>query len=143
MASTTPVHHRPLLAMLLASTLGCAACNTTRPEHGKPYPAEAPLAANLDVHALREVTRLRLTNTSGVSFGPATVWVNAAYSLPIDGLAVNQQLDLPLNSFRNEHGQTFRGGGFFSTELPTNVVKAEIADERGRFTLVVVRDEVE
>lgn len=129
--------------MLLASTLGCAACNTTRPDLGKPYPAGTPVAGNLDVHALREVTRLRLTNTSGVTFGPATVWVNAAYSLPIDGLAVNQRLDLPLNEFRNEYGQTFRGGGFFSTELPTNVVKAEIVDERGRFGLVVVRDEFE
>jgi hypothetical protein len=143
MASTTPVHHRPLLALLLAPALACAACNTTRPDLGKPYPAEAPLAANLDVHALREVNRLRLTNTSGVAFGPATVWINAAYSLPIDGLAVNQRLDLPLNEFRNEYGQTFRGGGFFASELPSRVVKAEVIDERGRFGLVVVRDEVE
>lgn len=101
------------------------------------------MAAQLNVHAFREVTRLRLTNTSDVTFGPATVWVNAAWAYPIDGLAINQRLDLPLNEFRNEYGQPFRGGGFFATEIPTPVVKAEIVDDRGRFELIMVRDEIE
>ena len=128
-------------------TIACGAalggCQTVRPELGKPYPAEAPKVAVLDVQVFREVNRLRLTNTSGVTFGPSTVWVNAAYALPIDGLAIGDRLDLHLGEFRNEYGQTFRAGGFFSTQIPTHVVKAEIVDDRGRYEMIVVRDEVE
>ncbi len=121
-------------------------CNAPRPDLGKPYPAELAQAHQLDVQVMRNENRLRFTNTSGVAFGEfgeARVWVNAAYSLPINGLAIGQRVDLPLYDFRNEYGQRFRAGGFFATEIPTRVVKAEIVDDRGRFELVVVRDEVE
>ena len=128
-------------------TIACGAalggCQTVRPDLGKPYPAELPQAAVLDVQVFREINRLRFTNTSGVSFGPSTIWVNAAYSRPIDGVAIGQRVDLHLGEFRNDYGQAFRAGGFFSTQIPTHVVKAEIVDDRGRYEMVVVRDEFE
>ena len=129
------------LALALALAAGCAA--KTIPALGKPYPSELPVGAALDVQVFRQQNRLRFTNTSGIVFGEARVWVNAAYSLPITGLAVGQRVDLPLRDFRNDFGQPFRAGGFFATEQPTPVVKAEIVDERGRFSMVVVRDELE
>jgi len=135
----------PVAAAILAAGAGVGAGCTpnTRPELGKPYPTDTPGEFDLDVQVFRNQNRIAITNTSGIVFGEARVWVNAAYSLPIAGLAIGQRIELPLQDFRNEYGQPFRAGGFFATEIPMRVVKAEIVDERGTFELVVVRDVVD
>lgn len=112
--------------VLLAS---CAAPSNPVP-YAATYP-ELPRDRTLDIQVFRSSKRLELTNTTATAFGPSTIWLNKWYSYPIDGLAVGQSLDIPLTSFRDENSEAFRGGGFFATERPEDLVLAELETAKG------------
>lgn len=94
----------------------------------------------LDVQVFRRESRISLTNTSPYDFGPSTLWVNAAYSRPIESLRIGQSVELSLHEFRNEHSQPFRAGGFFATDLPSRLVLTEIETDDRLYGLIVVED---
>ncbi len=121
-----------LLAALLAMLDGCAGASAkTGLVQGPAYPRPKHQTRTLDIQVFRGNTKLRLTNTTAHAFGPCTLWLNAQFSRPIDGLEVGQTLDLPLRSFRDEYGDVFRGGGFFAAVKPETLVLAqlEVGDE--------------
>lgn len=136
------MHLRPLTTLAgCLLLLGCAAPPASIP-HARPYPEDIPAGPTIDIQVFPRATRLELTNTTARSFGPSTLWLNKAYSRPIDGLAVGQSLSIPLAEFRNEHGEPFRGGGFFATEPPDRLVLAQLetgpAGRRELLGLVVI-----
>jgi hypothetical protein len=104
----------------------------------RPYPGDLPLVEVLDVQVQRDEVWITMTYTSARSFGPSTLWINGAYSREIRGFEPGQTLTLLLNEFRREDGKRFRAGGFFATELPSDLVLAEIEAEEGRFGFIVV-----
>jgi len=108
-----------------------------------PYPGEKPRIDVLDVQVFREGRHMSFTNTSARAFGPARVWVNGAYSHPLDGLEIGESVDLDLNQFVDADDRPFRGGGFFATERPSVLVLVEIETDAGRYDLVVVTDQPE
>lgn len=118
---------------------GCAGDSTV--DYARAYPADNSAGTTLDVQVFRRSDSLTLTNTSAQAFGPGTVWVNRAFSRPIDGLRVGQSITMSLHEFRNEYSQKFRAGGFFATEVPSSLVLCEIEHEGRFFGLVVVEDE--
>jgi hypothetical protein len=131
---------------LLGAAAGCSGPVTAGPEaHARAYPFEADRAQVHDIQVFREGTHLRLTNTTAKSFGPGTLWVNQRFSLPVDGLAVGQSLDLNLYDFVDEFGEKFRAGGFFATRNPDPVVlvQYETAADDAMHGLVLVRDDVD
>lgn len=99
----------------------------------------------LDIQVFRRQTEIELTNTTARSFGPSTLWLNARFSRPIDGFAVGQTLLLKLSDFKDEFGDSFRGGGFLATERPERLALAEIqpgdAKPPAMLGLVVVGEE--
>jgi hypothetical protein len=105
------------------------------------FPEGARQSTSMDIQVFRRTTSLLLTNTSTRVFGPSRIWVNKQFSLPIDGLAVGQTLDLDLRDFRNEHSESFRAGGFFAID------QIEVPRASGQGTellgLVLVVDEME
>ena len=129
--------------MLAGAVLGLAAGCAGPVDYARPYPADKAPGRPLDVQVFRDSDRIRLTNTSAHAFGPGTLWVNAAFSRPIDGLRVGQTLELSLHDFYNEYQQRFRAGGFFATELPWALVKTELESEDGLYAFVVVEDEAD
>ncbi|MEM0982905.1 MAG: hypothetical protein AAGI17_03040 [Planctomycetota bacterium] len=111
--------------------------------YARPLPAGLVQGATLDVQVYRNDTRLELTNTTARSFGPSTVWINERFSLPIDGFAIGESLDLKLRSFVDEFGNPFRAGGFFATEVPDLVVLAQLEHEGELLGLVVTGNDVQ
>lgn len=105
--------------------------------YARPYPTIRPSPA-INIQVFRSTKHLELTNTTARAFGPSTLWLNARYSRPIDGLGVGESLRLPLDEFRDEYSDAFRGGGFFATEAPERLVLTQIeaAGSDGKLELV-------
>lgn len=137
---------RVLLAPLTALCVLLAACDSIptglRNEpvgaYDRPYPRELPQSRVVDVQVLRgPETTISMTNTTAETFGPSTLWLNGRFSRPITGFAPGQTLELNLYNFRDEHGEKFRGGGFFATKPPEKIVHAQLETlENGESTLV-------
>lgn len=144
-----------LRALLLPGVVGAAlllsGCRSepTPVEWAQSFPEGARQSRSLDVQVFRRTTSLSLTNTSTRTFGPSRVWLNKQFSLPIDGLAVGQTLDLDLRDFLNEHSESFRAGGFFAIDRPKQIAIVQLetprADGNGSdlLGLVLVADEME
>lgn len=98
-------------------------------DYARPMPDGLERGEVLNIQAFRNVTRLELTNTTARSFEGGTIWINQRYSRPIGDLGVGESLDLSLREFVDEHGDTFRAGGFFATRDPLPVVLAEFESE--------------
>src|SRR5690606_1811967 len=71
------------------------------------------------------------------------MWLNAWYSREIDGLGVGETLRLPLREFKDQYGDSFRGGGFFAPELPERLALAELQIGERMMGVVVVGGEEE
>ena len=115
--------------LLTAAALAClAGCSSGPAEilEGPRYPSDVPRGETLDVQVFKEEQSVRMTNTSARAFGPSTIWLNARYGRPIDAWAVGEPLDLPLREFRDHYSEPFRGGGFFATEKPMELVLAQV-----------------
>lgn len=131
-----------IVAMLAAS--GCSSAlfvseSAALDENAsRPYPVGMDKQPSLPIQVLRDVTKIRLTNTTARSFGPSTVWLNARYSREIEGLAIGETLTLDVGDFTDEFGARFRGGGFFATVNPDPLVMAEIETDGKMYGLVVV-----
>lgn len=134
-----------VLIGVLAATIGGCSSTPTLTGYERVYPEYPNRVETLDIQVFRETKHVTLTNTTATAFGPSTLWLNAWYSRPIDGLAVGETLHLPLASFRDEHGYAFRGGGFFAVEAPERLALTELESVRDDATvyyrLVVVGGE--
>ena len=135
---------RTLLPLLLATVvvMALAGCRSSPSvSYARVYPAALDKGPTLDIQVVRGETTLTLTNATSRVFGPCTLWVNAYFSRPLDGLAVGQTVRIGLTELRNEHGESFRSGGFFATERPENMVLAQLEHDGTLYGLVVVRGE--
>ena len=86
-----------------------------------------------------------MTNTTAHSYGPSRIWLNQWYAADILGLRIGESVDLRLSRFKDEFGDSFRGGGFFAAEAPDKIVKAELQIDRDGepvlIPLIVVGDQ--
>ncbi len=89
------------------------------------------------MQVFRDGPILTMTNTSPATLGPGLLWINAAYSIEIDPIPSGERVTIDLRECLNEFGQPFRGGGFFATERPDDVVLAEIETDEGMLGLKV------
>lgn len=122
---------RPIttLALALAGVAlgGCQLFNEKlTAEPGPPYPETARQGEVLDVQVFRHVTTLSFTNTTTRDFGPSVLWLNKRYSLPIDGVASGETVEVDLKGFVDEFGDTYRAGGFYAQREPEPVVLAQL-----------------
>lgn len=160
--SRTRLHALALAPTLLALAIGLGGCYspsgkakvnpgpTAWGQQPRPYPAAIEPTEILDVQVFREVTRLKMTNTTATGFGPGTVWINRRYARDIEGFATGQTLDLDLTEFVDEFAAPFKAGGFFATKRPDPVVVVELetgsdadatTQARQIHGFVIVRDE--
>jgi len=95
--------------------------------YDRPFPQHLPQEEVLDIQVIRgPETTITLTNTTARSFGPSTLWLNGRFGRPIEGFVPGETLTLDLYDFRDEFGEVFRGGGFFATKRPEQVVHAQL-----------------
>jgi hypothetical protein len=108
----------------LVMLAGCASRGEL--DSGPVYPRASQRLETLDVHAFRQGTDLRLTNTTARSFGPGMLWLNGRYGYAIEGLAIGETLRVPLSEFVDEQGRRFGAGGFFAAEPPELLALVEL-----------------
>jgi hypothetical protein len=120
------------MALVVAVAAAGACCRSAPREvaYARPYPQLAQ-DQTLNIQVFRRTKTVELTNTTARAFGPSTLWLNARFSRPIDGLDVGESVTLPLGEFRDEFSDPFRGGGFFATERPERLILAQIETQQG------------
>jgi hypothetical protein len=133
----------PLIVAALVLGLGLSGgCAGSREiQRGMVYPEKVTRGTTLDIQVIRRSTIIEMTNTTARVFGPSVLWLNGRFSKEIPGFAVGQTLTFRLREFKDEFGESFRGGGFFATERPELLALAEI-EPRGSgemLGLIVVR----
>lgn len=111
---------------------------------GPAYPEPMPRGRSADVQVFRDVTVLRMTNTTAETFGPGIMWLNQQYSMPIESFEPGETWELDLKGFVDEFGDVFRAGGFFAQRDPAGVVLVEVetgaSDARELVSFVVVQN---
>lgn len=121
---------KPALALttsLLAAALigGCTTVNKPGPD-SRPYPETLRQTAVADIQVRRDGPTLTFTNTTAHDFGPSTMWLNARFAMKLGGLAVGETLELDSREFKDEYGDSFKGGGFFAWHNPERLVLAQL-----------------
>lgn len=111
------------LSIIMLTTGGCQLFNEklTAEPHGK-YPADIAHGEIFDVQVFRDVTVLKFTNSTTHDFGDSVVWLNKRYSLPIEGFASGETVEIDLRLFVDEFGDTYSAGGFYAQRDPAPVV---------------------
>lgn len=132
----------PLCLLLLLAQASCSSIEKV--DYARPYPANALQTETLDIQAFRRDKTIQFTNTTARVLPPGTLWLNARFSRPFPGAAVGENIELPLESFRDEFGDPFRPGGFFASEAPDRLVLAQLegpptADRTTMLGLIVVQ----
>jgi hypothetical protein len=137
------------LALALSLVVaGCSSAPTRDFSAAREFPDDLKRTAVLDVQVKRDVTRITTTNTSGRAFAePTVIWINRRFSRSIGAWGVGETLTLDLDQFRDNFGEQFRAGGFFSANRPDDVVLVELetgsGDARELIGLVVVQGKAE
>lgn len=128
-----------LLGATMIALLAPAGCTSgSKVAGGRAYPTHKPQTRVLDIQVIRRDTRITATNVTSEAIGPCTMWVNAEFSREFDGLAIGESKTLSLLDFHNEFGESFRGGGFFATQRPSDLVQAQLEGETEMTGLIVV-----
>jgi hypothetical protein len=112
----------PLCLLFLQA--GCHSTPSPKP-YARAYP-DLKQSEVLNIQVVRRPKAIEFTNTTARTFGPSTVWINARFCQPIDGLAIGESKTLRMKDFRDEFQDTFRGGGFFAVEPPERLALAQI-----------------
>lgn len=126
--------------MLALAGVWSVGCSAFAPAHdARAYPQGVDQSRVVDVQAFRDGTDLVISNTTAERWEPGTIWLNGQFSRGFDGLDIGEVIRVPLGSFRNEQGEAFRAGGFFSTERPDTVVLVQLEQGEELIGVVVVQ----
>ncbi len=126
------------LILILMFAGGCSTpALTARPS----YPATAVRKGVLDIQIQFHGREISLTNTTASRLSAGRLWINAWYSVATPDLAVGQTIGYTLTAFHDEHGEIIRGGGFFASEAPEEILFAELETSGSLYGLVVVLNE--
>lgn len=93
---------------------------------GPGYPESLPRGDSVPVQVFREITTLRMTNTTARTFGPGRLWLNQQYSAEVGQFQPGETWEINLRTFVDEFGEVYRAGGFFAQRDPAAVVLVEI-----------------
>lgn len=127
-----------------SSLLALGACGTGyRPDLAMEYPSGVTRAGEADIQVYRRETKILLANSSSRDFSGKRLWLNQEFSRVVERFAPGETIEFSLNDFYNEYGEPFRAGGFFATEPPSDLVKAEFELPDGWIALAVVNGTVE
>ena len=108
----------PLLGLCVA------ACRLAPYEPGKAtraYPTDLKQGTVVQVQVIPEPTQVKLVNATANSWSNFDLWLNQRYMTHVDSLTAGQTLEIPLDRFWDERGETPISGGWFRYYQPTRI----------------------
>jgi len=113
-------------AVVVAMLMGGCTASKRDTANVRVYPQSTPRGATVDIQVFREGRTLSATNTTTRVFGDSMLWVNKRFGHPLSGWKPGETVSFDLNTFYDEFGEQFRGGGFFARETPEDVVLVQV-----------------
>jgi hypothetical protein len=128
-----------------AALIALGGCTSTMDPDlaGPEYPTTKSQTSTLDIQVVRGETSITVTNTTARAYGKSRLWLNRWYSHEIESLGVGETIEMKLNTFRDQHGESFRAGGFFATRKPQRVQQVQLETDDGLVGLIAVGKESE
>lgn len=114
------------IALVTACALPACSAPKRDASNVRVYPQNVARGETLDVQVFRDGRMMTATNTSTRVFGESTLWVNKRFGHPLAEWKPGETISLDLNTFYDEFGEEFRGGGFFARETPEDIVLVEV-----------------
>ena len=125
-----------------ATLAGCNLVITPGPtDYATPFPVGLEQTRDLDIQVVRRDTLITISNTTASPLPEGRLWVNQAFSRPVNELPIGESVTFNLYDFRNRFDEPFRAGGFFATQNPLDVVKVQWQSERELLGLRTTRGE--
>lgn len=122
---------RITLALLLAAPTACRLAPYEPGKATRAYPADLTQGSVVQVQAIPQEKSVQLVNATAASFRDFDLWMNRRYMTHVAALESGQTLDIPLDQFWDERGETPNTGGWFRFYVPTRVVLMQMqTDEK-------------
>ncbi|MDG2291785.1 MAG: hypothetical protein P8L37_03930 [Phycisphaerales bacterium] len=112
--------------------IGCIQPNFDRSKATYPYPFELHTTNTLPIQVFRDGRTIEVVNSTDHHWENARLWVNQQFMHSLDSLQPGEHIVLNLADFRNDLGEEFSAGGFFSTRRPTPVQLIEVQPGEGQ-----------
>ena len=131
--------------MVVCSVLvwGCEAWERPTTDYATAYPLNTQQARSIDVQVVRDDAVLTISNTTAAVLPAGRLWVNQAFSRPVDELPIGETVSFDLYEFRNRFDEPFRAGGFFATQNPLNIYMVQWQTEQEILGLLTVEGDAE
>ena len=116
--------HRSLMALLVALA-PLAGCRLAPYEPGKAtraYPSNLSQGTISQVQVIPEPKSVKVVNATATAYSNFDLWLNQRYMAHVDSLAAGETLEVPLDRFWDERGETPFDGGWFRYYQPTRIV---------------------
>lgn len=125
----------PLLLAVAFTVAGCSALTgpSARQRHTLSllkYPGSAKLGKNLDIVAVRHGGWVDLVNRTDQPLHHVQLWINQQYVRQVKTLAIGTGNHYPLDSFVNQHEQSFPTGTLLAPEKSADLVLVEVYNPR-------------
>lgn len=106
-------------------TAALAGCRLAPYEPGKAtraYPFELTQGSIAQVQVIPGPKELKIVNATATSYANFDLWLNQRYMAHVNTLDAGQTLEIPLDQFWDERGETPFDGGWFRYYQPTRIV---------------------
>ena len=133
-----------MLRMLLPVVLLCGACHSPDFDPAQAhaaYPYDLHTTDTIPVEVFRDGTTISIVNATAQAWESPTIWINQRFSAAAGPIAAGQTLQLDLNGFRDNIGESFPAGGLFTTRrtMPVRLVELQPAPESHLVGFIAIR----
>lgn len=113
---------RLVLALLLTTPVACRLAPYEPGKATRAYPKDLPQGGVVQVQAIPQEKSVQLVNATASSYRDFDLWLNRRFMTHVTALESGQTLEVPLDQFWDERGETPNTGGWFRFYVPTRVV---------------------
>ena len=117
--------HRTARLAIALPLVTLAACRLAPYEPGKAtraYPTDLVQGSVVQIQVVPQEQSVKLVNATASGFRDFDLWLNRRYMTHVPELASGDTLEIPLDRFWDERGETPNTGGWFRYYQPTRIV---------------------
>jgi len=122
---------RVIVAITLCALAACKLAPFVPEKATRAYPSELKQGSVAQVQVIPGTTSIQLVNATATSYADFDLWLNQRYVTHIQALPSGETLQVQLNQFWDERGETPFAGGWFRYYQPTPIVLVQVqVDEK-------------